>query len=225
MKTFGLFMLLSILTGNPLLALVIMLLIFFFAERRFIGILPDFFEPLRRANRVRQLHKEVEVNPANGEAYLELGETYFRQGKYGQASSFLENASNKMAGHPLFHFYLGASYYHLGKIEEGKKEIEKAVQANPKAISGEPYIYLIRIFLEEKQPDAAIEHAYKQLLFYGSPRTFYQASKLFLGANDKVRASRLFRETLDNYEACRGSLKRLYRKWAIRSKISLSSIK
>ncbi len=225
MKTVALYMLLSILTGNPILALVIMLLIFFFAERRYIGILPDFFEPLRRANRVSQLQKEVEVNPANGEACLELGEAFFRQGKYGQASSFLENASNKMAGHPLFHFYLGASYYHLGKIGEGKKEIEKAIEANPKVISGEPYIYLIRILLEEKQPDAEIEHAYKQLLFYGSPKTFYQAGKMFLDAGDKERARRLFRETMDNYEACRGSLRRLYRKWAILSKISLSSIK
>lgn len=225
MKTFGLYILLSILTGNPLLALVILLLIFFFAERRFIGILPDLFEPWRRANRVRQLQKEVQVNPANAEAYLELGETYFRQGKYGLASSFLENASGKMAGHPLFHFYLGASYYHLGKIEEGKNEIEKAVEASPKASLGEPYVYLIRIYLEEKQPDVKIDYAFNQLLLYGSPKTFYQAAKLFLNANDKERARRLFRETIENYEACRGALRRVYRRWAILSRINLSSIK
>lgn len=225
MKTFGLYMLLSLLTGNPFLALVILLLIFFLAERRFVGILPDVFQPWRRANRVRQLKKEVQVNPADAEAFLELGETYFRQGKYRQALSFLENASGKMAGHPLFHFYLGASSYHLGKIEEGKRQIEKAAEINPKASLGEPYVYLIRIYLEEKQHGEKIEHLFNQLLRYGSPRTFYQAGKLFLNAGDKERARRLFRETIENYEACRGALRRMYRRWAILSKISLSSIK
>lgn len=225
MKIFGLYILLSLLTGNPLLAMVVLLLIFFFAERRFVGILPDIFEPWRRASRVRQLKQEIQVNPANAEAYLELGESYFRQGKYGEASSFLENASDKMAGHPLFHFYLGASYYHLGKIGEGKKEIEKALEANPKVSLGEPYVYLIRIYLEEKQPNEKIEHLFNQLLSYGSPKTFYQAGKEFLRTNDKARARRLFRETIENYEACRGALRRTYRRWAILSKISLSSIK
>lgn len=224
MKIFGLYILLSLLTGNPLIALVILLLIFFFAEHRFIGILPDVFEPWRRANRVRRLNKEVQVNPANAEAFLELGETYYRQGKYGQAAAFLENAAEKMVGHPLFHFYLGASYYHLGKIREGKSEINKAVEANPKVSLGEPYVYLLRIYLEEKQPDA-IEHAFNQLMLYGSPKTFYQAGKLFQGANDKNRASRLFKETIENYEACRGALRRVYRRWAMLSKISLLSIK
>ncbi|MCL6559397.1 MAG: hypothetical protein K6U74_11495, partial [Firmicutes bacterium] len=130
MKTFGLYILLSLLTGNPILALLILFTIFLVMERRFVGILPDVFKPWRQANRIRQLKKEVQINPANADAYLDLGEAYFRRGNYGEAASFLENASGKMAGHPLFHFYLGASSYHLGKIEEGKRELEKAVQIN-----------------------------------------------------------------------------------------------
>lgn len=221
MKIFGLYLLLSLLTGNPLLAIVILLLLFFLAERRFVGFLPDVLEPWRRAGRLRQLKREIEVNPANADAYLELGETYYRQGKYGQASSFLENAAGKMAGHPLFHFYLGASYYHLGEIEKAETEITKAIKANPKASLGEPYLYLIRLHLEKKQSGEKIEHAYNQLLLHGSPKTYYQAGKMFLNANDKEKARRLFRETIDNYEACRGALRRSYRRWALLAKLNL----
>lgn len=225
MKAFGLYMILSVLTGNPLLSLVILLLIIFFAEQRFIGILPDIFALWRRENKAKLLKKEIRLNPANAEACLDLGEIYFRRGKYGQALSFLENASGKMAGHPLFHFYLGASYYNLGKIEEGKRELEKAIEANPKVSFGEPYLFIIRICLEEKQPDAKIEHFFNQLLLYGSPKTFYQAGKLFLNNNDKEKARLLFRETIENYDACRGALRRFYRRWAVLSKIALLSMK
>lgn len=223
MKTFGLFALLSLLTGNPLLALVILLIIFFFAENRFIGILPDFFGFWRKANRTRQLNREIRVNPYDAEAHLELGETYFRKGKYQLAFSSLEKASTKMQGHPLFHFYRGAACYHLGKTEEGRKEIEKAIEINPKVSFGEPYMYLVQPYLMEKKPGPEIDSLFNQLLHHGTPRTFYEAGKLFLGAGDKRRARLLFRETIDNYEACRGSMRRLYRKWAILAKMNLPS--
>ncbi|MDF9409595.1 tetratricopeptide repeat protein [Pelotomaculum isophthalicicum JI] len=224
MKLFGIYMILSLLTGNPLLSLVILLLIIFFAEQRFVGILPDFSAIWRRKNKAKRLKKEIRLNPANAEACLELGEIYFRRGKYEQALSFLENASDKMAGHPLFHFYLGASYYNLGKIEEGKKELEKAIEANPKVSFGEPYLFIIRICLEEKQSDAIIDHFFHQLLLYGSPKTFYQAGKLFLSNGDRERARLLFRETIEIYDACRGALRRFYRRWAVLSKIALLSM-
>lgn len=224
MNKFIIFVLLSYLTGSPLLVLAIMLLVIFFAERRFVGILPDVFEPWRRAKRIRQLKKDIAINPANAEFYLELGEAYFRQGKFRQALSFLESASGKMEGHPLFHFYLGASYYECGRIKEGKEEIEKAIAANPKVSLGEPYVYLARICLDEGQPEEIVEHIFKQLLSFGSPGVFYQAGRHFLKYNDRERARRLFRETIESYEACRGSLRRKYRRWAVLSKISMSSM-
>lgn len=221
MSKFLIFVLLSYVTRSPLLVLAIMLLVLFLTERRFVGILPDIFEPWRRAKRISQLKKDITINPANADSYLELGETYFRQGKYEKALSFLENASGKMEGHPLFHFLLGASYYNSGRVKQGKEELEKAIRANPKANFGEPHFYMVRIFLEEKQPVENIEQAFGQLLLYGTPRIFYQAGRSLLAANDKDRARRLFRETIESYEASRGALRRSYRRWAFLSKLNL----
>lgn len=224
MNKFFIFILLSYLTGNPLLVLVIMLLAIFLLERRFVGILPDVFEPWRRTKRIGQLKRDIAINPANAESHLELGESYFRQGKYEAAMSLLESATGKMEGHPLFHFYLGASYYECGRIDNAKEELEKAIQANPKVSLGEPYVYLVKIYLEEGQPGEKIDHLFDQLLSYGSPRVFYQAGRSFLSGGDRERARRLFRETLESYEACRGSLRRKYRRWAYLAKLSLSSM-
>ncbi|TEB05206.1 formate-dependent nitrite reductase complex subunit NrfG [Pelotomaculum schinkii] len=221
MKIFGFYILLTLLTRNPLLALVVMLLILFLVERRFIGLLPDFTASWRRSNRVRELQREVRVNPANAEAYLELGESFLQKGQYEQALSYLNRAADKMEDHPLFHFYRGASYYQLGRIEEGRAEIEKAVVINPKISFGEPYLYLARIYLQQSQDGAKIDNLYQQLLQYGSPKIHYLAGSLFLNYNDKEKARRLFRETIENYQACRGSLRRLYRRWALLSKVGL----
>ena len=221
MNKFFIFVLLSYITRSPLLVLVIMLLVLFLTERRYVGILPDVFEPLRRAKRISQLKKDITINPANADSYLELGEAYFRQGKYEKALSFLENASGKMEGHPLFHFLLGASYYNSGNLKQGKENLEKAIRANPKANFGEPYLYMVRICLEEKQPDEIVEQAFSQLLLYGTPRIFYQAGRFLLATNDKERARRLFLETIESYEACQGALRRSYRRWAFLSKLNL----
>lgn len=221
MNKFFIFVLLSYITRSPLLVLVIMLLVLFLTERRFVGILPDVFEPWRRAKRISQLKKDIAINPANADSYLELGEAYFRQGKYEKALSFLENAAGKMEGHPLFHFLLGASYYNSGRVRQGKEELEKAIRANPKASLGEPHLYMVRIYLEEKQPDENIEQVFSQLLLYGTPRIFYQAGRLFSAANDRERARRLFMETIESYDACRGALRRSYRRWAFLSKLNL----
>ncbi|MDD2554390.1 MAG: tetratricopeptide repeat protein [Desulfotomaculaceae bacterium] len=224
MNKFIIFVLLSYLTGNPLLVLLIMLLAIFFLERRFVGLLPDLLGPWRRAKRIRQLKRDIAINPANAESYLELGEAYFKQGKYEAAISFLESASNKMEGHPLFHFCLGASYYECGRVSNGKEELEKAIKANPKVSMGEPYVYLVKIYLEEGLPGEKIEHAFKQLLLYGSPEVFCRAGRHFLRGYDRERARRLFHETIESYEVCRGSLRRKYRRWAILARVSLSSM-
>lgn len=221
MKFFGLYILLSLFTRNPLLSIVVVLLLFFLLERRYIGLLPDFTTPFRRANRVRELQKEVKVNPANGEAYLELGEVFLRRGQYEQALSYLDSAALKMEEHPLFHFYRGASYYQLDRIEEGRVEIEKAVRINPKISFGEPYLYLAKIYLKQKPEGDKIEQVYQQLMQYGTPKIHYLAGSLFLNYNEKEKARHFFLETIENYQACRGSLRRLYRRWAVLSKIGL----
>jgi len=90
MKGLIIFSLITLFTGNPLLALAVIVIIYFFIDRRFIGLLPDFAASWRRRMRISELERIVRANPHNGDALLELGVHYFERGKFRNAVDVLE---------------------------------------------------------------------------------------------------------------------------------------
>ncbi|WP_347488200.1 tetratricopeptide repeat protein [Desulfoscipio sp. XC116] len=216
MKTFGLFLIISMLTRNPLLALLIIILIYVFIDRSFIGILPDFAAPLRRKKRQGELQREVEVNPHNANARMELGELYFERGDYNRAVEQLQKALLKMEDSALAHFYLGASMLRLGRAE-GLKEVARAIQINPKVAQGYPYFYLIKY--GSKDNSAQTAELQGNLLRYGSVRTFYEAGKYFRSAGQPDMAGRFFKEVLDIYRISSPTMRRKFRRMALYAKL------
>lgn len=209
-------MIISMLTRNPLLALLIIILIYVFIDRSFIGILPDFAAPLRRKKRQGELRREVEVNPHNANARMELGELYFNRGDHNRAVEQLQMALVKMEDSALAHFYLGASLLRLGRAE-GLKEIAKTIQINPKAVQGYPYLYLIKY--GSKENNAQTAELQENLLRYGSVRTFYEAGKYFKSAGQPDTAGRFFKEVLDIYRISSPTMRRKFRRMALYAKL------
>ncbi|MEG3072223.1 MAG: hypothetical protein RQM92_16470 [Candidatus Syntrophopropionicum ammoniitolerans] len=135
--------LLSFLSGNPFFALVILLLVIFFVDRRFVGILPDIFAPWRRSKRVRQLKRDIKINPANAEFHLELGEAYFRKGKYLEALSFLERAYAKMEGTPFFISTWVPHTMSVAGLMRAEKSWKRQLASTPRLVWGSLiYIWL-----------------------------------------------------------------------------------
>lgn len=222
MKTFGLFLIISMLTRNPLLALLIIILIYVFIDRSFIGILPDFMGPFRQRQRVGELKREVQVNPHNANAHLELGELYFTKGQYKQAEEYIKNALVKMEDSALARFYLGASLYHLGHKEEGRNELEESIRLNPKVAQGYPYLYLLKYQQQSKvynEDNNLKNELVDNLLRYGAVKTFYDAGKYFnhIGVHDL--ASKFFDEVLDIYRISSPTMRRRFRRMAMYAKL------
>lgn len=216
MKTFFLFSLITLLTRSPLLALAIIILIYVFVDRRFIGILPDFMAPLRRRARISELERTVRVNPHNGDALLDLGVLYYNRKQYRQAVDVLERAYEKMKEWPDVHFYLGAACYEAGDTWRGLAEIQEAVGINPRISHGFPYIYLIRAALEKKDTQCRdIGELKNKLLRFGSVQAFFEAGKLFYKHREKSSAEKFFREVLENYRFSSPTFRRTYRRMAI----------
>lgn len=211
MKFFGLFLIISMLTRNPLLALLILIIIFVFVDRSFIGILPDFLAPLRRSRRRSELQREVEVNPHDANAQLELGEMYFKQGKYDRAVERLQNALVKMDDSALGRFYLGASLYYLGQKEQSLKELEQAIQINPKVAHGLPYLYLLKHSYSEGLAES--------LMRYGSVQALFETGKYLKQAGKKQEATRFFKEVRDIYRLSSPTLRRNYRRMAVYARL------
>lgn len=222
MKSIFLFSLITFITGNPLLALAIIIILYIFIDRSFIGILPDFTAPWRRRARIAELERTVRANPHNGDALLELGTLYYHRKQYHRALEVLEQAYEKMKAWPDVHFYLGAACYETGNTGRGLAEIGDAVRISPRIMHGFPYIYMIRAVLEGKADgDGGTEDLECELLRYGSVQAFFEAGVLFHRFGRKERSDRFFREVLDNYRLSSPTFRRTYRRMAIMSKLYL----
>lgn len=211
MKFFGLFLIISMLTRNPLLALLILFIIFVFIDRSFIGILPDFLAPLRRRRRRSELQRKVEVNPHDANSQLELGEMYFMQKQYDRAVEHLQNALVKMDDSALGRFYLGASLYHLGQKEQSREELKAAIKLNPKVAHGLPYLYLIKHNYSESLTE--------DLLRYGSVQALFETGKYLKQIGKKQAAAKFFNEVLDIYRLSSPTMRRNYRRMAVYAKL------
>ncbi len=216
MKTIGLYLIISMLTRNPLLALLIIILIYMFIDRNFIGILPDFSAPLHRRKRLGRLQQEVEVNPYNANARMELGELYFDQGDYKRAVDQLQKALVKMENSALAHFYLGASLLNLSR-SEGLREVAKAIEINPKVAQGYPYLYLLKY--ESKDNSTQAEELQENLLRHGAVKTFFDAGKYFKSVGQAKVAGKFFQEVLDIYRISSPAMRRKLRRMALYAKL------
>ncbi len=224
MKTFFLFSLIALLTGNLFFALAIVILLFVFIDRSFIGLLPDFTASWRRRVRMGELERTVRANPHNGDALLELGVLYFQVKRYQRAVNVLEQAYEKMKDWPEVHFYLGAAGYETGDTARGLAEIRKAVEMNPKISRGFPYIYLIRAALEKKDGACVeIDDLETRLLRTGSVQAFFEAGRIFHRHGEKSRAAKMFREVLENYRLSSPTFRRSYRRMAILARFYMRS--
>lgn len=218
MKTVWIFVLLSMLTRNPLVALLVIALLYVFIDRRFIGILPDFLAPLRRKKRVAELLREVQVNPQNANAQLELGESFFLRGQYRRAVNHLQNALVKMEDSALARFYLGAAYFHLEQLDQSRRELEESVRLNPKIAHGYPYLYLIK-HGHRVGDDSRGEKLVDALLRYGSVKSFFDTGKYFKSIGRRREAARFFDEVLDIYRLSSPTMRRNFRKMAIYARL------
>jgi len=207
---------------NPLLALIIIAFAYLIIDRQFIGLLPDVFKPYRRKTRIKNLKDEVEINPANVDAYKELGLLYLEEKKYQVAVEYFLKTLNKMEEYADIHFFLGKSYYLQGQSKKGTDELEKGLEINTKVGYGEPYVYLLEAEINTDKDPEKIEDLINNLERFGTPEILYKAGKVLV-KYDLQRAKLMFKEALENYKASPRNFKKLHRRWAFLSKLNLIS--
>ncbi len=204
-------MIFSLLLRNPLLALLVIIIIYVIIDRSFIGILPDFMAPLRHRRNMVELRRQIQVNPHNANAQLELGEASFLSGRYQEAVEYLEQALVKMDDSALARYYLGAAFFHLGRREESLEQLNEAIRLNPKIAHGYPYLYLLR----HEYSSELVEN----LLRYGAVKTFFEAGKYFKETGNREDADRFFDEVLDAYRLSSPTMRRNFRNMYLYTKL------
>lgn len=214
LRTFFLFYFLSALFQNPLVAILVIVVIYLVIDRRFIGLLPDVLRPFRRGARVRALQRTLAINPADATSHFELGSLLVEQRKWRQALPHLETAVARLKNSQA-HYQYGVALFRSDQEDEGKAHLEKALELNPKVGYGEPYLYLAEYALRRQQDVDAIPGFVEALELYSSIDVSYRLGRLFEQSGNTERARQMYQEALANYRESPKFLRRQHRRSAL----------
>lgn len=222
LKGFALYYILTMITHNPILALVLMFVLYAVADRAYFGFLPDFMAPLRRNSQIKSLLAELAVNPANAASAQEAGILYFERKRYNKALKYLTKAHEKIKDSARLYLYLGMTYMELEQFDKGKEALDNAVAIERKVGHGLPYIYLLQYELGRPVVvSEAIEKLEDGLTHFASTENFFRAGIVYKKQGNRKKAREMFSLAVEEYQGVPKRMRRIHRKWAILAKLHL----
>jgi len=203
--------------GNPLIAIIVLLVLFYVLERRFIGLSPSLVKPLRRRSAISKWRRHLERSPHDVSARTELARLLIEAGKPAQAREILLDIQERMEHSAEYWSDLGACELALGKLEEGEAAMLRALSVSPKVKYGQPYLRLAEAFAK-RDPAKAIGYleSFKDVNS-SSCEAYYRLGAIYADLGKQEEAAAAFRECGRLYRTLPKYLKRRERKWAIRA--------
>ncbi|GAA4713816.1 tetratricopeptide repeat protein [Brevibacillus fulvus] len=219
MGKFFLFSLLFWLTGNPFLAIILLLVILYLVDLRYVRLLPNWFRPIQLNNRLSKLKQSLKVNPHDTSAKLETARIYMEKKQYDQALTYLEGIKETLHDSAEFLADYGISLLKTGRIAEGEEQIRLALARNPRVKYGEPFLHLSQAFAHRDTAKALSYLESLKQLHSSSVELFYRMGQLYLELQRKDEAKAAFREAIEVYNGLPKYKKRQERRWALLSRM------
>lgn len=190
-KFIVLFFGLNFLTGNPILSIIILLIIFYALERRFIGLSPSIVKPIRRMRRIAKAKKRVAESPSDVSSKLELARLLMERKKYQAALEWLEPLRGVMEDSAEYMDDLGTCLMETGRNEEGEAAIRQALERNPRVKYGEPHLRLAAYYSRSDAEKALRELKAFQDIQSSSCESFLRLASVYkqMGRKDEERAA------------------------------------
>lgn len=219
MSKFILFSLLWWITGSPIVALLVILVIIYFLDRRFVGLLPSVTRPFRLNRRLNRLKQELRLNPHNTSNKLELARLLIEKKRYQQALSILQDVHQVMNDSAEVKYELGHCMLKLGQLSEGERLISEALEINPRIKYGEPYLRLGET-LAASNADKALGYLKKfRTLHSSSCEAYYRLGQLYQHFGKDSQAREAFSEAVAVYRSLPKYKKRAERRWALLARL------
>ncbi|GIO83902.1 hypothetical protein J25TS5_08340 [Paenibacillus faecis] len=220
MSKLMLFILLTWLIGNPWIAVIILLAVLYFIDRRFIGVFPSISRPFKRYRNISKLRQQLSLSPFDVSAKRELAGLLLERKKYKEALALLEEVRDYSESSAEYWDDLGTATIGLGRLDEGEAMKLQAIRLNERVRYGQPYLTLALAF-KETNPEKALAYVGK----YGeiqssSSEACYLLGSLYRSLGRKEEANQAFRESIAVYRSLPKFKKRHERKWAVRSYFS-----
>jgi tetratricopeptide (TPR) repeat protein len=210
---------LTSITGSPLLS-ILLLGIFWWATDRFtLRILPDPFRPFLRWQRTRKLEHELSMNPHNRQARLELADLYVGQRRSSRAVEVLRPNVEAGDDDPATLFTLGLALCGSGHPERAEPLWDVALERDPRFRLGAIHLERGRWRLARGDGQGA-RTALEALLL---ERTGTIEGRVLLARaldrlGDSAAAARMREEAWREYVSSPGHVRRMERWWAWRAK-------
>lgn len=212
-------MVLSAMTGSPLLAAAIVLCFYFLVDRLTLGLLPDPVRLVRRWQRVSKLRRRIASASFDRKARTELADLYLDLGRTGAAYDVL--LPNYQAGDEDVYtlFALGVAAYGSGRGDEAERLLALAWERDAKFRLGAIALELGRGRLATGKPEAATA----ALLHLVEVRPSSVEGKVLLAKaraalGQKQESSDLYEQAWRDHAAAPRFAQRQQRWWAWRAK-------
>lgn len=215
LRNLFLFSILTMLFGNPLIALLIIVAFYLAVDIRYFGISRKLLNLIYDEATIRDLKRQVEINPSNASALTHLGQLCAIRKRYRAARQYLEQAIDRMEDSDEANYFLGLTYLKTGREDEGLARINKAVSFNPRLLYGEPYLRLGEYYLEhDKRAEALNMLNHFKEIHSSSSEGFYQLGRLYLKLGDHEKAHEMFKKAYEVFKVSPWYKKKIDRPWA-----------
>jgi predicted Zn-dependent protease len=217
MRSLLLFGLLTWMTGNPALALVIVVLI---SLAGYGYISARIFQVPRVINRwrtIRELERTVKTNPHDATARADLGRLLVEAGRPSRALPHLETAYARAPEVTETVYYLGAARLRLDDETKGRPLIEEALARDPRIGYGEPHLRLADYYLDRGRAADALVHLERFVEMHASSvEGQYKLARAYAATGHRDRARSALDEAARAYSGAPGFKRREERLWRLR---------
>jgi len=219
LSKFILFSFLWWITGSPFLSILLLLLLFYFLDRRYVGLFPSLTKPIHLARRTAKLKQELQLNPHHTGNKQELARIYIDKKQYQNALPYTEEVYKKIGDSPEALYEWGLCLLNTGSIEKGEQLILQALSSDPMLKYGEPYLELGEVFsrLDSQKGLHYLEKI--PAIHSSSVETYYRLGHLYLQLGRSADAKAAFKEAIVIYSSLPKYLRRKQRRWMILSRL------
>lgn len=216
LKIFG-FLLLYRLLGNPFLALIVLLVILYVLDRRYVGIFPSIAKPFRRSRQTSKLRTVISLNPNDVSSKFELARLLSERGRFQEAKTLLTQIESRYEDSADYWVELGYVNLKLGLLAEGETQMLQGLSLNERSQYGRPYLRLAEAF-RHSDHDKALRYVHNfQEIQSSSSEAYYLAGSMYKALGRNEEAKQAFRESIAVYRSLPKYKKRQERGWALRS--------
>lgn len=211
-----LFLWLSWLFGNPIVAIIVVLILLYALDRKFIGLSPSLLKPIKRRSRISKLKQRVEASPSDVSAKQELARLLMEGKRYKEALQIWEPLQGVLEDSAEYWDDLGHCYLQTGETEKGEASTLHGLKLNPRVKYGAPYLRLADSN-RKRNPEQALAYLQSfQDIHSSSCEAYDRLSSIYKGMGREEDAKRAAEDGLRLYKSLPKYRRRSERRWAIR---------